>query len=52
MAELFKLPDYTYPVWDCSGTPNQGTMQLSRLPYEAVALEEEYREQDDSIIQP
>ena len=52
IAELFKLPDYTYPVFGIAlGTPNQNHAVKPRLPYEAVVFEEEYREQDDSVIQ-
>lgn len=52
IAELFKLPDYTYPVFGIAlGTPNQNHAVKPRLPYEAVVFEEEYREQDESIIQ-
>ena len=46
IAELFKLPDYTYPVFGIAlGTPNQNHAVKPRLPYEAVVFEEEYREQ-------
>ena len=52
IAELFKLPDYTYPVFGIAlGTPNQNHAVKPRLPYEAVVFEEEYREQDRSTIQ-
>lgn len=52
IAELFKLPDYTYPVFGIAlGTPNQNHAVKPRLPYEAVVFEEEYREQDCSTIQ-
>lgn len=52
IAELFKLPDYTYPVFGIAlGNPNQNHAVKPRLPYEAVVFEEEYREQDDSVIQ-
>ena len=52
IAELFKLPDYTYPVFGIAlGTPNQNHAVKPRLPYEAAVFEEEYREQDRSTIQ-
>ena len=52
IAELFNLPDYTYPVFGIAlGTPNQNHAVKPRLPYEAVVFEEEYHEQDRSTIQ-
>ena len=52
IAELFKLPDYTYPVFGIAlETPNQNHAVKPRLPFEAVVFEEEYREQDRSTIQ-
>ena len=52
IAELFKLPDYAYPVFGIAlGTPNQNHAVKPRLSYEVVVFEEEYREQDRSTIQ-
>lgn len=45
LAELFKLPDYTYPVFGIAlGVPNQKHDVKPRLPLENVAFEEEYQE--------
>ena len=52
LAELFKFPDYTYPVFGIAlGVPNQKHDVKPRLPLENVVFEEEYREQDRSTIQ-
>ena len=46
LAELFKLPDYTYPVFGIAlGVPNQQHEVKPRLPLENVVFEEEYQEQ-------
>lgn len=46
LAELFKLPDYTYPVFGMAlGVPNQQHDVKPRLPLENVVFEEEYQEQ-------
>ena len=46
LAELFKLPDYTYPVFGIAlGVPNQKHDVKPRLPLENVVFEEEYQEQ-------
>ena len=45
LAELFKLPDYTYPVFGIAlGVPNQKHDVKPRLPLENVVFEEEYQE--------
>jgi len=52
IAQLFNLPDYTYPVFGMAlGKPNQNHTVKPRLPYEAVVFEEEYREQLSSVIE-
>lgn len=51
IAQLFNLPDYTYPVFGMAlGKPNQNHAVKPRLPYEAVVFEEEYCEQLSSVI--
>ena len=51
VAELFNLPDYTYPVFGIAlGVPNQQHAVKPRLPLEQVAFEEEYQEQDLSVV--
>ena len=51
IAELFRLPDYTYPVFGIAlGVPNQQHAVKPRLPLEQVAFEEEYQEQDLSVV--
>lgn len=46
LAELFNLPDYTYPVFGIAlGVPNQKHDVKPRLPLENVVFEEEYQEQ-------
>lgn len=51
VAELFRLPDYTYPVFGIAlGVPNQQHAVKPRLPLEQVAFEEEYQEQDLSVV--
>ena len=52
LAELFKLPDYTYPVFGIAlGVPNQQHDVKPRLPLENVVFEEEYQEQSTEVIQ-
>lgn len=52
VAELFNLPDYTYPVFGMAlGVPNQHHDVKPRLPLENVVFEEEYREQSTEAIQ-
>ena len=52
LAELFKLPDYTYPVFGIAlGVPNQKHDVKPRLPLENVVFEEEYQEQSTEAIQ-
>ena len=52
LAELFKLPDYTYPVFGIAlGVPNQQHDVKPRLPLENVVFEEEYQEQSTEAIQ-
>lgn len=46
VAELFNLPDYTYPVFGMAlGVPNQTHDVKPRLPLDNVVFEEEYQEQ-------
>ena len=52
LAELFKLPDYTYPVFGIAlGVPNQKHDVKPRLPLENVVFEEEYQEQTTEVIE-
>ena len=52
LAELFKLPDYTYPVFGIAlGVPNQNHDVKPRLPLENVVFEEEYQEQSTEVIE-
>ena len=52
LAELFKLPDYTYPVFGIAlGVPNQKHDVKPRLPLENVVFEEEYQEQTAEAIE-
>ncbi|MDU4441301.1 MAG: NADPH-dependent oxidoreductase [Streptococcus mitis] len=52
LAELFKLPDYTYPVFGIAlGVPNQQHDVKRRLPLENVVFEEEYQEQSTEAIE-
>ena len=45
LAELFKLPDYTYPVFGIAlGVPNQKHDVKPRLPLDQLVFEEEYQE--------
>ena len=52
VAELFNLPDYTYPVFGIAlGVPNQKHDVKPRLPLENVVFEEEYQEQTTEAIE-
>ena len=52
LAELFKLPDYTYPVFGIAlGVPNQKHDAKPRLPLDNVVFEEEYQEQSTEAIE-
>ncbi len=52
VAELFNLPDYTYPVFGMAlGVPNQNHDVKPRLPLENVIFEEEYQEQSTEAIE-
>ena len=52
IAELFNLPDYTYPVFGIAlGVSNQKHDVKPRLPLENVVFEEEYQEQSTEAIQ-
>ena len=51
VAELFNLPDYTYPVFGIAlGVPNQQYDVKPRLPLSQVVFEEEYQEQPVAAI--
>ena len=52
VAELFNLPDYTYPVFGMAlGVPNQNHPVKPRLPLEAVVFKESYQEQTPEVIE-
>ena len=52
VAELFNLPDYTYPVFGMAlGLPNEEHEVKPRLPLNQVVFEEEYQEQSTEAIQ-
>ena len=52
LAELFNLPDYTYPIFGIAlGVPNQKHDVKPRLPLENVVFEEEYQEQTTETIE-
>lgn len=53
VAELFNLPDYTYPVFGgmALGVPNEEHEVKPRLPLNQVVFEEEYQEQPTEAIQ-
>ena len=52
VAELFNLPDYTYPVFGMAlGMPNEEHEVKPRLPLNQVVFEEEYREQSTDAIE-
>lgn len=51
VAELFNLPDYTYPVFGMAlGVPNEEHEVKPRLPLNQVVFEEEYQEQSTEAI--
>lgn len=52
VADLFKLPDYTYPIFCIAlGVPNQHFPVKPRMDFEAVIFQEEYQEQGvDAIV--
>ena len=51
VAELFNLPDYTYPVFGIAlGLPDQQHDVKPRLPLNQVVFEEEYQEQPVAAI--
>ena len=51
VAELFNLPDYTYPVFGIAlGVPNQQHDVKPRLPLKQVVFEEEYQKQPVEAI--
>ena len=51
VAELFNLPDYTYPVFGIAlGVPDQQHDVKPRLPLNQVVFEEEYQEQPVAAI--
>lgn len=51
VAELFNLPDYTYPVFGIAlGVPDQQHDVKPRLPLSQVVFEEEYQEQSVEAI--
>lgn len=51
VAELFNLPDYTYPVFGMALGPNQEHEVKPRLPLNQVVFEEEYQEQTVDVIE-
>ena len=52
VAELFNLPDYTYPVFGMAlGLPNEEHEVKPRLPLNQVVFEEEYQEQSTEVIE-
>ena len=52
VAELFNLPDYTYPVFGMAlGVPNEEHEVKPRLPLNQVVFEEEYQEQTVDVIE-
>lgn len=52
VAELFNLPDYTYPVFGIAlGLPNEEHEVKPRLPLNQVVFEEEYQEQTVDAIE-
>ena len=51
VAKLFRLPDYTYPVFGIAlGVPDQQHDVKPRLPLNQVVFEEEYQEQPVAAI--
>lgn len=52
IAELFHLPDYTYPIFCIAlGHPAQNHPVKPRLAAEAIVFQEEYTEQDVATIE-
>ena len=52
VSELFKLPDYTYPVFGIAlGVPNQRHDVKPRLPLSQMVFDEEYQEQSVEAIE-
>ena len=52
VAEIFNLPDYTYPVFGMAlGLPNEEHEVKPRLPLHQVVFEEEYQEQSTDAIE-
>ena len=52
VAELFNLPDYTYPIFGMAlGVPNEEHEVKPRLPLNYVVFEEEYQEQTVDVIE-
>lgn len=52
VAELFALPDYTYPVFCIAlGHPNQHHPVKPRMPFEAMVFEESYQKQGVDLIE-
>ena len=52
VAELFNLPDYTYPVFGMAlGLPNEEHEIKPRLPLNQVVFEEEYQKQTVYVIE-
>ena len=52
VSELFKLPDYTYPVFGIAlGVPNQQHDVKPRLPLSQMVFDEEYQEQSVEAIE-
>ena len=52
VSELFKLPDYTYPVFEIAlGVPNQRHDVKPRLPLSQMVFDEEYQEQSVEAIE-
>lgn len=52
VADLFALPDYTYPVFCIAlGVPNQNFPAKPRMDYDSIVFQEEYKEQTiDAIV--
>lgn len=52
IAELFNLPDYTYPIFCIAlGRPAQNYPVKPRLASETIVFQEEYVEQGVEVIQ-
>lgn len=50
ISELLKLPDHVYPVFGlCLGYPDQNPEVKPRLPVESILMEDEYREDTESV---